>query len=210
MYIGMDTKTRRYEMRARRDATQATREAILAASLAAVEAERSLSITLGAVADRAGVTVKTVLRHFGTREGLLDATWSQVRQNTLAERTAPPGEPAQALTVLIKHYENRGDMVLGLLAEEDNDPRARLMCSDGRALHRRWVDEVFGAELPAEPGAHDRLIDALVVATDVYSWKLLRRDRGLTIDEVRDRMQFMADAVLAASQATHRPAQGAG
>jgi AcrR family transcriptional regulator len=206
----MDTKTRRYEMRARKDTTQATRDAIVAAAMSTVVTERSLAITLGAVADRAGVTVKTVLRHFGNREALIEATWARVRSDVLAERVVPTGEPARALTVLIEHYEERGDMVLGLLAEEDHDPRAHAMCSDGRALHRRWVDEVFGADLPADPGPHDRFIDALVVVTDVYCWKLLRRDRGLTVDEVRDRMQFLADAVLAASQAAHRPAQGTG
>ena len=75
------------------------------------------------------------------------------------------------------------------------------MCEQRADLHRRWVDEVFDAELPVEAGERDRLIDALVVATDVYSWKLLRRDRGLTVDEVRDRMLLMSDAVLAVSQA---------
>jgi AcrR family transcriptional regulator len=210
MYISMDTKTRRYEMRARMDTTQATRDAIMAAAMSAVVAERSLAVTLGSVADRAGVTVKTVLRHFGSREGLIDATWAGIMRDIVAERVVPTGEPARALAVLIEHYEERGEMVLGLLAEEDHEPQAHAICRGGRALHRRWVDEVFGAELPAETGAHDRLIDALVVATDVYCWKLLRRDRGLTTDDVRDRMQFMADAVLAASQAAHRPAQGAG
>jgi hypothetical protein len=42
-----------------------------------------------------------------------------------------------------------------------------------------------------------RLIDVLVVATDVYAWKLMRLDRGLSVDEVRDRMLFMTDALLA-------------
>jgi hypothetical protein len=35
------------------------------------------------------------------------------------------------------------------------------------------------------------------VATDVYSWKLLRRDRDLSVDDVRDRMLLMTGAVLA-------------
>lgn len=200
MYISMDTKSRRYEMRARKDAAQATRDAIMQAALSAVTAERSLGITLGTVAELADVTVKTVLRHFGSREALIDATWARLRQDTLAERRVTPGDPAQALAILIEHYEQRGDMVLGLLAEEDKEPRANLMCRDGRALHRRWVADVFAAGLPADPGSGERLIDALVVTTDVYCWKLLRRDRGLSVDEVRDRMQFMADAIVAAAQ----------
>jgi AcrR family transcriptional regulator len=204
MYITMDTKRRSYEMRARKQATAATRSAIVEAAIDTVVANRSLSITLGAVAERAGVTVKTVLRHFGSREALIEATWSQVRQDVLAERIAPPGDPERALTVLIDHYEHRGDMVLGLLAEEESDHRARLMCDDGRRLHRSWVEELFSAELPAEPAQRSRLVDALAVATDVYTWKLLRRDRGLPVDEVRDRMTLISSAVLAGSQRTAR------
>lgn len=200
MYITMDTKTRRYEMRVRKDAAEATRTAIVDAAVAAVMAERSLAVTLGAVADRASITVKTVLRHFGSREALIDAAWAQLRRDVMSERVAPPGESARALAVLIQHYEDRGDVVLGLLSEEDTDPRARLMCDDGRALHRAWVQEVFAARLPTDSAGRDRILDALVVATDVYCWKLLRRDRGLSVGEVHHRMQFIADAVLAASQ----------
>lgn len=200
MYTIMDTKTRRYDMRARKESTAATRSAIVEAAIDAVVAERSLGITLGAVAERAGVTVKTVLRHFGSRESLIEAAYLAVRQAVLAERVPPRGDPEGAMTVLIEHYEVRGDMMLGLLAEEDDEPRARLMCEGGRILHREWVEEVFGTELPLEPIERDRIIDALVVATDVYSWKLLRRDRGLPVAEVRNRMLLMIDGVLTVSQ----------
>ena len=74
------------------------------------------------------------------------------------------------------------------------------MCEGGRTLHREWVEDMFGTELPLEPIERDRIIDALVVATDVYSWKLLRRDRRLTVAEVRDRMLLMIDGVLTVSQ----------
>jgi AcrR family transcriptional regulator len=200
MYIIMDTKSRRYDMRARKESTAATRNAIVEAAIDAVVAERSLGITLGTVAERAGVTVKTVLRHFGSRESLIEAAYRAVRQAVVAERVPPPGDPETAMTVLIEHYEERGDMVLGLLAEEDDDPRARLMCEAGRTLHREWVEEAFGTELPLEPTERDRIIDALVVATDVYSWKILRRDRELTVAEVRNRMLLMTDGVLTVSQ----------
>ncbi|OBA84071.1 hypothetical protein A9W99_06745 [Mycobacterium sp. 1164966.3] len=194
----MDTKKRSYEMRARKEATAATRSAIVAAAVDSVMAERSLGITLGTVADRAGVTVKTVLRHFGTREALIEEAAARALQDVLLERTAPPDDVEHALTVLIAHYERRGDPVLGVLAEEDGDPRARQICNTGRALHRKWVEDLFGSELPPEAVERARLVDALVVATDVYAWKLLRRDRCLSVDDVRDRMLLMCGAVLAA------------
>ena len=196
----MDTEKRSYEMRARKQTTAATRDAIVQAAIDSVVAARSLGITLGSVADRAGVTVKTVLRHFGSREELIEAVYLRILRDVMAERTVTSTDPARALTVLIEHYERRGDVVLGLLAEEDDDPRARRMCDTGRTLHRKWVDEVFGAGLPDEPSERARIVDALVVVTDVYCWKLLRRDRGLTVGDVRDRMALLSEAVLSASR----------
>lgn len=196
----MDTKKRSYEMRARKQTTAATRTAIVQAAIDSVMAARSLGITLGSVADRAGVTVKTVLRHFGSREELIEAVYLQILQDVLAERTVTSSEPERELTVLIEHYERRGDMVLGLIAEEGDDPRARRMCDTGRSLHRKWVDEVFDAGLPVGPSERARIIDALVVVTDVYCWKLLRRDRGLTVEDVRDRMLLLSEAVLSVSR----------
>ena len=196
----MDTKRRSYEMRARKQTTAATRNAIVQAAIDSVVAARSLGITLGSVADRAGVTVKTVLRHFGSREELVDAVYLQILRDVMAERTVTSGVPERELTVLIEHYERRGETVLGLLAEEDDDPRARRMCDTGRTLHRKWVAEVFGAGLPVEPPERARIIDALVVVTDVYCWKLLRRDRGLTVEDVRDRMLLLSEAVLSVSR----------
>ena len=58
----------------------------------------------------------------------------------------------------------------------------------GKALHRAWVEEVFAPYL-AEADDRDELADLLVVATDVYTWKLLRRDRGLGRDRTERRMR---------------------
>lgn len=196
MYTAMDMKPRKYDMGARQEAKAATRDAIMKAAIDTFIAERSFAITLPAVAERAEVTVKTVLRHFGSREALIDAAWSQAYDDIRAERTPPPDDPEAALHVLIAHYERRGDMVLAMLSQE-NDPRAARMNNAGRLAHRAWVEEVFGARLPEQPAARARLVDVLVVATDVYSWKLLRLDRGLSVDDVHDRMLLMAEAVLA-------------
>ena len=191
-------KTRSYTMGARQTAKDATRDAIINAAIDTFIAERSFAITLPAVAERADVTVKTVLRHFGGRDALIEAAWSRAYQDVVAERTPPSPEPEAALGVLIDHYERRGDMVLAVLAEKDDDPRAAKMNSTGRLAHRAWVEEVFGSRLPEEPAARSRLIDVLVVATDVYCWKLLRLDRGLSVADVLDRMLLMTGALLEA------------
>jgi AcrR family transcriptional regulator len=209
MYLDMDMKKRAYEMRSRGVATAITHDKIINAAIDTFMAERSFAIALGPVAERAGVTVKTVLRHFGNRDALIEAAWSRLYRDVMAERAALPGDREGALSVLIAHYERRGDMILGVLAEEDQDPRARRMCDTGRIDHRQWMEEVFGAGLPERGDERCRLVDALVVATDVYSWKLLRVDRGLSVDEVRDRMRLMTEAFLAAAAAGCRAAVAA-
>lgn len=192
----MDMKTRKYDMGARQQAKCATRESIVAATIECIMTERSFAVTLPAIAERAGVTVKTVLRHFGSRDALIEAAWTQAYDEVMAERRPPSGDPDTALKVLIDHYERRGPVVLAMLSEE-TDPRALRLTAAGKLAHREWVEEVFAARLPQQSDARSRLIDVLVVATDVYAWKLLRLDRGLSVDEVRDRMTLMTAALLA-------------
>jgi hypothetical protein len=65
----------------------------------------------------------------------------------------------------------------------------------GRSLHRRWVTDTFGPLLPTGRG-REEVVDLLVVATDVYTWKLLRRDRGLSATRTSARMERLVRAVL--------------
>ena len=196
MYLVMDMKSRKYDMGARQQAKTATRDVIIRAAIDTFMADRSFAITLPSVADRAQVTVKTVLRHFGSRDGLIDAAWTHAYDEVMAERVPPQGDPQAALELLIAHYERRGPVVLAMLAD-DIDPRAARMNNAGRLAHREWVEQVFADDLPATAVERTRLVDVLVVATDVYAWKLLRLDRGLSVDDVADRMLLMTEAVLA-------------
>jgi len=198
MYIAVDMKKRTYDMGTRQQAKDSTRDAIVRATIDAFMAERSFAITLPTIAERAQVTVKTVLRHFGSREAVIEAAWAQAYDEVMAERTPPPGDLEGALKVLIAHYERRGSIGLVMLADE-NDPRAVRMNSAGRLAHREWVEEVFADRLPEQAAPRTRLVDVLVVATDLYAWKLLRIDRGLSVDDVHDRMLVMTEALLAAT-----------
>ena len=197
----MDMKSRKYDMGARQQAKTATRDAIIKAAIDTFMAERSFAITLPTVAERANVTVKTVLRHFGSRDGLVDAATSQIYDEVMAERTPPPDDLAAALGVLIAHYERMGDVVLAMLAD-DTDARAVRMNRGGRRAHRQWVETVFADRLPESTSARSRLVDVLVVATDVYAWKILRLDRGLSVDDVHDRMMLMTETLSTATDLT--------
>lgn len=177
-------------MRARARSTAETRERILRAGMALWGERLTLSIGLADVAERAQVTVRTVLRHFGSRDGLFDAIADFAREVVVAERQAPVGDVPAAARIIVDHYELRGDIVLRMLEEAGVDERIAAFAARGRRLHREWVRTVFAPQLEQ---SDDRaaLEDLLVVATDVYAWKLLRRDAGLSRVRTEERIQTM-------------------
>ena len=145
--------TRSYVMRARADAVADTRQRILQAAFDLSGERMSLEIVLGDIADRAGVSVQTILRHFGSREALFDAVAEFARGQIAAERAAPAGDMAAAVHVIFSHYETRGDAVLRFLAQEFWDERARELADKGRRMHRDWVRTVFAPQLDAQPAS---------------------------------------------------------
>ncbi len=184
-------------MRARADAARSTRRAVIQAAIDLYYERPGPDSTLEQIAERAGVTVQTVLRHFGTRATLDEAARAEAVEQVRAERLAPAGDVDRALRALFVHYERRGRAVLALLAQEVLG--GTLDLSGGRAEHRRWVGEVWARQL-ARRTARRRveLIDQLVVATDVYTWKLLRLDRGLSRGAAQRRVKDMIIALLSA------------
>jgi AcrR family transcriptional regulator len=174
-------KGRPYRMVARAESAAATGERILDAAIAVFWELPAEALTLDEVARRAGVTVQTVIRRFGGRDGLFAAAVERETERVRAQRDqAPVGDPPGAVRVLLDHYEAMGDQVLRLLAEEERVPALREIAEGGRALHREWCERVFAAALEGRRGAERRRRLAQIVAVcDVYTWKLLRRDAGL-------------------------------
>ena len=190
--------TRTYTMTTRARAVQQTRERILDACVALYGERLVTDIALDDIATRAGVSVQTVLRHFGSRTGLEEASFEWAQRAVTEERRTPVGDVAAAVRVIVEHYEQRGDQVLLMLGQETAQELMARITEQGRSLHRAWVEDVFAPFL-AEAGDRDELADLLVAATDVYTWKLLRRDRGLSRDRTEHRINALVSALLTAT-----------
>lgn len=134
-------------------------------------------VTLQAIAASAEVTVQTVLRHMGSRDGCFAAVGERVGARIDAQRGGTEsGDVDAAITALIVHYEAEGRLMLNLLAQEGSaEAIPREAAEAGRAYHRAWVVRCFGP-WPQEPDP--QVVDALVAATDLYVWKLVRLDLG--------------------------------
>lgn len=172
-------------MTARAEAVAAMRERIVDAAVL-LYAERDFAdVELAAIAERAGTTVQTLLRHFGSKAGLLDGAIAHKSQRVVDERAdVPVGDVGATAAYLRRHYEEDGDGVLLLLAAERRSAVAADVAEKGRRLHREWVARQFAGGLePLPSDARRRRLEQLVVATDVYTWKILRRDGDLDADE---------------------------
>jgi AcrR family transcriptional regulator len=189
--------SRQYRMGARAEAALRTEQSILSA-MAELWREQSLdAITLEDVAARAGVSVRTVMRRFGSRDGLIAATMEQEGSRIISERDrARTGDVEGALAVLLRHYERDGVAVLRTLSLEDRHEAARQIVARGRSEHRAWCARVFSPFLPVRgTDAYRTRLDAFVAATDLYLWKLLRLDLGRTADETRLAFHTLLDGL---------------
>lgn len=170
--------TRAYTMTARAAQVEATRARIIAVAQDQF-ASPDGDLTLEGVAKAAGVSVRTVLRAFTSREGLILAAIDTMREDTQRTADDPPATAEDAVGRLFDDYENIGDRVIRMLADEHRVPGFAEVAAEGRLRHREWVAVAFAPQLRSLRGrARTACHDALVAATDVYVWKLLRRDLG--------------------------------
>jgi AcrR family transcriptional regulator len=193
-----DVARRPYRMAVRAESAAATRRAIGAAFLELFASSAYDALTLDAVAARAGVSVQTVIRHFGSKDELFAAVSGEVAEVESARRADVPADPAAAIAGLVDHYERIGDTVMRILAQEDRFPRIHELAERGRGVHARWVERAFGPFLEATPKADRRRRRAQLAAlTDVYVWKLLRRDQRLSRRQTEIAMTEAVTALIA-------------
>lgn len=198
---------RPYKKVARAKAQEHTRETLLQAAAEEVEKDRWTQTSLESVAERAGVTKQTALRHFGSKQGLLDAVISRTTSTVVKERDeAPIGDIAGAVANLVRHYERYGDIVVRMLPYRDAVVRVlgsehlgslRRVVDRGHEVHEDWVLRTFAPQLEhLDPSVRRRRLAQLVATCDVYVWKVLRRDLDLDTDQVETALVELLERLL--------------
>lgn len=172
--------SRTYAQTKRAEATERGRRAIVTAAQELFRDEERFELPLEEVAERAGCSTRTVLRQFGSKEGLLAAAIEDAERGVMESRRVNPGDVVTAIQRLADHYEESGDQVLGWLRLADRYPLVRRVTDSGTRVHEEWVEAVFAPDLAGlERGARRRRRAVLASLTDVHLWGLLRRRQGL-------------------------------
>jgi AcrR family transcriptional regulator len=194
MSTSSSSKKRPYRMSARAKAVAATRERLLAAAWQHFASHPYEDARLQEIAAAAGVTAQTLHTQFGSKDQLLTAAYVWFGQREISQRDmAPAGDIRQAIKVLFDRYEAHGKAVLRMVSQEDRIPAIAQMTEAGRAYHSVWAAKTFAPLLRGLRGAsRERRLAAIVVATDLLVWKLLRQDMQLGRDSAE---QIVAEMV---------------
>jgi AcrR family transcriptional regulator len=180
------TATRRYELRKRAEAMDATRRRI---TEAAVELHGSVGparTTISAIAERAGVQRQTVYRHFPTEDELFTACSQHFYEADPwpdPERWRVIPDPAErlaaALDELYAYYERNQSMWTNVLRDET------LVAPVASALKGFWAyldaaADALAAGWGTRGGRRRVLLGAARHAVDFRTWRSLARDGGIS------------------------------
>ena len=183
--MSAEKTTRRYELRKRADAVEATRLRITEAAVELHRTQGPARTTMTAVAQRAGVQRQTVYRHFADEEQLLAACsghFHAQHPSPDVERWSAIADPAERLRTgldeLYAWYEVTGAMWTNVLRDES------LVAAVGPALapFRAYLDEaarVFSAGWGVRGRRRALLLAATRHAVDFHTWSSLAGEGGV-------------------------------
>ena len=196
----MNSQTRKYDGSKRQAQAEARRLNILKCAAELLAATNGDEFRLEDVAQAAGVSVQTILRAFGSKDGLVIATLESVAPDAV-DFTSFANIDIDDLDAFVRTvfsvYDKIGDLVIHALAEEHRSPEFQRSLDVGRSYHVEWVSQVFAPYIARRP-AKDRpvLFRALMTATDIYVWKILRRDEALSFDDTVATVVFTLKSLI--------------
>ena len=191
-------KTKRtYDMTARAAKAEGTKARIRSCAVGLFCNRPTEEFTLDEVARQAETTVQTVLRIFGSKDELIYQALEDMAAGGVFLRPTAPGDINAAVRSFFDIYETVGDLVIDRLGEERRRPALRTTLDQGRENHRDGVKTVFAPQLERVHGAERaQRLTMLIVMTDVYVWKLLRRDMKMKRSAAEATVARMIRSVL--------------
>lgn len=191
---------RPYRQVARAETQQRTREALLDAAAGELFEGDWPNASLAALAERAGVSKQTLLRHFGSKEGLLVQTLVRGAEEIRDQRwSAPAGDIPAAIENLLEHYDTWGERALRVGSWQRESGILAVLSQGARQLHYEWVDHAFAPWLGELHGeSRRRARAALIALCDVQTWWILSHDLGLERAEVHALLTDLVERLLAA------------
>jgi len=188
---------RKYTQTARSDQTLARRQQILDALFALLDRGSFGEVTLQGVADEAGVSLRTVTRHFRSKEELLRQGMAEASRQEEANRLVPVGDLDAVCTVLAGRYEEMAEWIYRMGDVELTYGWLSDWVQMARESHRDWLAETFAPWLPARAREREDRLMCLFSATEIRSWWAIRQRFGYSPKRARSVMLRQLEALTA-------------
>jgi AcrR family transcriptional regulator len=187
-------------MTKRSDAAGGTRRRIAEAALSLFKERDYDDVSLNEIARVAGVSHQTVLNHCESKAGVLLAAgelFSEEIRNLEVDTVV--GDVTSVVHTTCVRYEALGDANARWGAMSTRAPEVAEGLRRGRLSFQAWLEEMLGELLPGadDPDERRRVLLGLHAALDVFTWKLLRRDIGLTQEQTEAQLTDLVLGVLA-------------
>jgi AcrR family transcriptional regulator len=181
---------------------QRTRRAILEAMVDVIMRPDGIGFSVQAVADRAGVTHRTIYNHFPTREALCDAFADYVDESLVEAIGADP-EPGLALESLPADV----DGLYRTLGLRDRHARAYVMLMIGNRRpmtgwqrRSRRIEQLVASERQGDTVLTPQQVTAaLRMFVSSMGWHLLTEQCGLTTEEAAATAAWATRSLLEAA-----------
>lgn len=187
----------------RRRRSEDTRRRLFEAMLVLMR-ETSDIPTIGEIAKRGGVGLRTLYQHFPEATSLYAATFDHVIMTTLA--TMPPVSPEGPLAERIAGFIERRSRVCEAWAPiwrvalrfASHDDSFRERVARINQILRARAQILYSAELaPLPPASQTIVLDSLMSLTEMDAWEHLRVQRGLDVEASRAVWRFSIGALFA-------------
>jgi len=191
---------RRYTMRARATSALATRDRIIAAAVELFMQRPYDEVSLQVVADRAGVSLPTVMRKFRSKDALLLACADAAGARERDARVVVPGDVRDIARVLGARYEHIIPEWRRIQAVEDRFPAVARSVTLVRQQHLSWLETAFAPLLPStnDRRLHNRRLAMLFGITEIYLWWTWRTHLHLSAKQAEQTMAELLESTVAA------------
>ena len=182
----------------RAEQAEQTRTRIMDATLR-VMARGVATLSVPAVAREAGVSVPTVYRNFGTKQGLLDAVYLHVVHRAGPGELVPPrtlDELREGVRAVFERLDSADDLARAAMASPAAEEVRRNAMPTRREIYRRLADAIAPKLAQTDRDRVARLLSVLIGSSSLRMW---RDHLGSSIEEAADDIDWVIRAAIAAS-----------
>ncbi len=205
MDVDLSSQSSQAQHAVRGDRVARTREAIVASTLT-LAMEGEVAPIVRDIAKLAGVSARTVFQHFADTAELYVAVLGRVLTNLASDAPvtgAPNGKGAlderisDAIGQRAGRYEKLVPMWTFVETLQRRSSEAGEKVNQLYTSNREQLAQAFGAELTTMPGENrERTLNALAMALTPEGWIVLRERLGLTVEQARDELRFIVNAIF--------------